>query len=917
MFVVLFGRKKQKKGKKMKKVFTSLQVILTIQVIILLNVKLFGQLSAPSVNSVYGGRINAITGYNTSVTSSRIFIATESANSLFYADVTNTTTTPTFGNFATVPDVNDNDNFGSAISRISVHSSGYLFFIASGNLYKVNTTASSISTISSSGQVSSLLVYGNYLLYIDGSNFVSKTLDGTGAVTATVSFAHGTTGTTSIQVSPSNSKVYIGVISTATPQLYKSSDNYNSLTGSSSFSAITLGSMTASVTWNGFGIGPDGALFFGGDLSSTKYVNYSTSASDGATWGGGTTSINGVSGSVFSFSGNSSPYNINYSKGYATYTSGSGFGTWAEFGNSGFQTHPNDGVVFTDPTNSSIVYMTTDQGLGKTTNGGSVISEFDDGIEAVQVNDFSMKSDKDRAWLASKAGVRKVTSYSTTPVWTNAMFPNNDGSPYYSAEMENDNDATAYVGNLRIYKTTDSGISWSQVLSESTTGYPTVGARAEAIEVCPTNSSLVLAGFYVDGTTQGGLWYSTNAGGAWAQLQLRSGSTLPNDVDVYDIDFTSEGGIPVAYIGVEYDATTSTRSVYRAEYSSGTWTTRQDFDGSYTAVGYAITATIMDVNVAGNYIYVCGTDAGSNHPIVYSRDYTAAYTTSAGKWTTLTTTGFPISQVGKAVAVGGGVVNCAVGNIIYSIPETSGTTWTVGYTYPTGTEINVLFYDALLAGTGTGLYGHEYYGNLPVELTSFTANVNGQSVVLNWNTATEVNNYGFEIEKKPIPNPSQREGDFDSPRKLSGGNEGGFVKIGFVKGNGNSNSSKEYSFIDNIAVSGLYVYRLKQIDNDGSFEYSNEVEVEIGMPDKFSLSQNFPNPFNPVTTINFAIPEEVKVTLAVFNQLGERVAVLVNEKLEAGNHAATWNAVNLPSGIYFYEIRTEKFSAAKKLLLLK
>lgn len=99
---------------------------------------------------------------------------------------------------------------------------------------------------------------------------------------------------------------------------------------------------------------------------------------------------------------------------------------------------------------------------------------------------------------------------------------------------------------------------------------------------------------------------------------------------------------------------------------------------------------------------------------------------------------------------------------------------------------------------------------------------------------------------------------------------------------------------------------------------TTEVELnQRNIPTEYKLFQNYPNPFNPVTTIKFTIPEETKVTLEVFNQLGERVAVLVNEKLEAGNHFATWNAANLPSGIYFYEIRTDKFSSAKKLLLLK
>ncbi len=885
----------------MKKLYTHLQVILTIQVIILLNINLFGQLSAPSVNSVYGGRINAITGYNTSATSSRIFIATESANSLFYADVTNTLTTPTFANFAAVPDVNDNDNFGSAISRISVHSSGYLFFIASGNLYKVNTTASSISTISSSGQVSSILVYGNYLLYIDGSNFVSKTLDGTGAVTATVSFAHLIVGTTNIQVSPLNSKVYIGIISTTSPALYKSSDNYDALTSGSSFSAITLGSMTASVTWNGFGIGPDGALFFGGDFSSTKYVNYSTGASDGAAWGGGTTLITGVSGSVFSFSGSSSPYKINYSKGYATYTSGSGFGTWAEFGNLGYETHPNDGTVFTDPTNSSIVYMTTDQGLGKTTDGGSNISEFDNGIEAVQVNDFSMKSDKDMAWLASKAGIRKVTSFATTPVWTNAMFPNNDGAPYYSAEMENDNDATAYVGNVRIYKTTNSGLAWSQVLSEGTTGYPQVGSRAEAIEVCPTNSNLVLAGFYVDGTTQGGLWYSTNAGTAWTQLQLRSGSTLPNDVDVYDIVFTTETN-PVAYIGVYYDLSIGAPgdrgySIYRAEWNGSSWSVRQDMQGTYTSTGSVIVVTIIDleVNSGGTIIYACGTDAAVNHPVAYYKDLSGT-----NLWTVMPVTGFPSgNQTGKAIASGGGAIYCAVDNVIYTIP-TAGTEWSVGYTYPTGTEINVLFYDALLAGTGTGLYDHSYSA-LPVELTSFNAHVNGENVLLNWNTATELNNFGFEVERI---------------RNYELGIRS-WEKIGFVNGSGNSNSSKTYSFRDDNIAAGKYLYRLKQIDNDGSFKYSSEVEAEIGTPAKFSLAQNYPNPFNPVTNIQYSIVGSQNVSLKIFDILGKEVVVLVNEKQESGTYSIDFSAAHLASGTYFYRLQAGDFVQTKKMVILK
>ena len=136
-------------------------------------------------------------------------------------------------------------------------------------------------------------------------------------------------------------------------------------------------------------------------------------------------------------------------------------------------------------------------------------------------------------------------------------------------------------------------------------------------------------------------------------------------------------------------------------------------------------------------------------------------------------------------------------------------------------------------------------------------------------TETEVNNYGFEIERK-------------SGSRLS--EVGNFEKIGFVQGNGNSNSPKYYSFEDNNLTAGKYSYRLKQIDTDGQFEYSKVIEMNHGAPMKYELSQNYPNPFNPVTTIQFSMPQAGEVKLTVYKILGEQVAVLVNENKEAGGH---------------------------------
>ncbi len=872
----------------------------------------FGQLSAPDANEVYGGRMNAAASISTGGSTSRIFVATESANSVFYADVTTTSSSENFGTFTVMPGLGNDDGYGSGISILQAHTgSGYLFFIQNNTLYKTVHSGSTVSTVASPS-ISALTIYGDYIFYIEGSTLYYGTINSSGEVGSTGSTAIGATPTSpSIKVNPNNNKVYIASL-TSTPSIYKSNTDYNSFSGSSSFSALSLGSLSGSVNnYDAFGIGPDGSLFLGGDDgSNTRYVQYSTD--DGTNWSAGSGN-SGIGGPNFQFVGSSSPYTIYYTKEYATYTNGSGFGSWSQIGNAGYETHPNDGFVLIDPNNSQILYMTTDQGLGASTNGGANIFEINDGIEAVQVDDFSMNSGKTIAWLASKAGIRKVTDYSTAPVWTNAMFPNGDGSPYYSAEMENDNDATAYVGNLRVYKTINSGTNWSQVLSGEDKGYPSVGTVVQAIEVCPTNSSLVLAGFYVEGSTIGGLWYSTDAGSTWNQLQLKSGTTLPNDVDVYDIEFTTEGGNPVAYIGVEYNSTTSARSVYRAEYNSG-WTTRQDFDGSYTAVGYPISATIIDITVAGNYIYVCGTDVDSNHPIVYYRDHTADYTTSAGKWTTVTTSGFPTSQVGSAVAVGGGVVNCAVSNVIYTILESGGSSWSVGYTYPAGTEINVLFYDDLLAGTSTGLYGHDYDEALPVELTYFTATVSGDEILLNWETSTEVNNYGFDVER--------------TVDLLNAGMDG-WNNIGFVQGHGTSYSPKNYEFTDNSPPAGNLKYRLKQIDLDGGYEYYGTVAgVTFGItgnneeqiPTEFALYQNYPNPFNPSTIISFTLPIASNVTLKIFNPLGKEVAKLIdNEFKEAGRYNCQYSTgkTQLSSGVYFYQLQAGEFSQTRKLILVK
>lgn len=191
---------------------------------------------------------------------------------------------------------------------------------------------------------------------------------------------------------------------------------------------------------------------------------------------------------------------------------------------------------------------------------------------------------------------------------------------------------------------------------------------------------------------------------------------------------------------------------------------------------------------------------------------------------------------------------------------------------------------------------------LPVELTSFTALFNQNIVNLKWQTKTELNNYGFEVYRK-VSNGELKVGDWE--------------KIGFVLGNGNSSSPKDYFFKDkNPSGGSKFIYRLKQMDYAGNSAYSDEVKVEL-IPEKFNLFQNYPNPFNPVTNIKFALPKAAKVTLLVYNLLGEKVAALLNEDKEAGFYDVQFNASNFSSGVYIYRLTTEDFIKTMKMNFIK
>jgi hypothetical protein len=234
-----------------------------------------------------------------------------------------------------------------------------------------------------------------------------------------------------------------------------------------------------------------------------------------------------------------------------------------------------------------------------------------------------------------------------------------------------------------------------------------------------------------------------------------------------------------------------------------------------------------------------------------------------------------------------------------------------GWIWSTGTfgnpQINQLggsnFYGWGVGGSSSCRYYFDDYVLedllwIPVELTSFTATVNNLgNVVLNWNTATELNNQMFEIERRSQDNE--------------------YRTIGYVNGYGTTTDPQEYSYIDKTVGTGTYYYRLKQIDFDGRFDYSDEIEIDVKGPLAFALEQNYPNPFNPSTTIKYSIPEAGNVRLAVYNLIGEEIALLVDQFSDAGFFEVNFDASDLPSGAYFYKLQTQNSVEVKKMLLTK
>jgi hypothetical protein len=300
------------------------------------------------------------------------------------------------------------------------------------------------------------------------------------------------------------------------------------------------------------------------------------------------------------------------------------------------------------------------------------------------------------------------------------------------------------------------------------------------------------------------------------------------------------------------------------------------------SVGQDVTAEMFNSTPSGSFTGI-GVDK-----ISLVRYYSVSNATSSNCTVTLPWGGDDgVGDLANIAAVYG-----ANGSIWLSYNRSGSTTGNASSGTVTGTFNSIVGADFTLGNKTGGT------NPLPVETTSFTVVAQKMSAQLKWSTATEINNYGFEIERRQIAGSSRQ-------------------KVGFVAGAGTSNSTHEYSFSDNDIAAGSFAYRLKQMDNNGSFKYSQEIQVTIEVPKIFSLNQNYPNPFNPTTIIEYQIQKQSFITLKIYDLLGQELVVLVNEKKEAGRYSVQWDATRFSSGIYFYRWHAGEFQETKRMSLIK
>lgn len=506
--------------------------------------------------------------------------------------------------------------------------------------------------------------------------------------------------------------------------------------------------------------------------------------------------------------------------------------------------------------NASLFAGCSTEGIYKTTDYGNYWSEANNEFTGKTIT--SITSNNQYLFAGTMRGeLYRSSNHGTN--WTSINNGiQNKGNPQL---LVNDNYifcGTSGSANNNMYRSSDNGDNWelkADGLSNSVNG------------IAVTNTDIFAA-------TSSGVYTSSNNGDNW--VDKHNGLPLLNYRGITSI--FSDGNY--LYIGVDIMAYYPV--IYLSTNNGNNWILKSNgFEGFLT--GFAKIA---------NYVFAVSSTYYSPFVFIFrSSD-------NGENWISYSN-GFIGKSANSIHATGDYILAASDSGFFYSYDY--GLSWYRDNDgFNKNKEILELYsdQDQIFAGLSSGAVWTKNVSVLPVELASFSFSAIENTVTLNWQTNTELNNSGFDIERSIKDNK--------------------WIKAGFVQGSGNSNEPKDYSFTDKNIAPGKYKYRLKQIDFNGNFEYFNLTgEVIIGVPDKYELSQNYPNPFNPITVIRYSLTENNFTSLKIYDVTGREITKLVNEKQEAGIYEVILNGSNFASGVYFYELRSGEFISQRRMLLLK
>ena len=446
--------------------------------------------------------------------------------------------------------------------------------------------------------------------------------------------------------------------------------------------------------------------------------------------------------------------------------------------------------------------------------------------------------------------------------WTSISLTSLDAD-LRSIKMIDDNTGYTVGSSGGIWKTTNGGYNWNQYSS------PTTEQAFNAVDFYNVQYGMTAG-------NNGEVWKTTDGGTTWTSLTGLIPSDYFNGIAMID-------SISALAIGF---------SVYKTTDGGLTWATLSPTfpDSPPSKIKMFNQSVGVIVGPTGFFGF---------NPFVYK-------TTDGGDtWNSMN---FPFSTTDKLYNVEFRTADDIVvvgnnGGVFHT--SDNGANWTqfnLGLmNFFSGQMLGVAFSgpnEVIVGGASAQIIKVELDNVVPVELVSFTCEVNNPNIKLHWTTASELNNQGFEVERKT------------SESNL-------WETIGNVPGRGTTTNSTDYYFNDDNLAPAVYNYRIKQVDYDGSIEYSQVINADLTTPNTFTLEQNYPNPFNPSTSISYSIPNNSFVTLKVYDILGNEVATLVNQTQAAGNYTLTFDASNLSNGVYLYSIKADNFSDVKKMIFMK